>query len=97
MLSTTKGQVYDLCDPAGPMSEVLLLLLHLTNEEISADVVFLKQAGTASVLLVGSYVSFLSFLTFFLMNHQIKKKCKNLKFWPGLALGDKLFLRSFEV
>lgn len=62
------------CAPAGPMSEVLLLLLHLTNEEISADVVFLKQAGTASVLLVGSYVSFLSFLTFFLMDHQIKKK-----------------------
>lgn len=53
------------CAPAGSMSEVLLLLLHLTNEEISADVVFLKQTGTASVLLVGSYVSFLSFLTFF--------------------------------
>lgn len=74
MLSTTKGQVYDLCDPAGPMSEVLLLLLHLTNEEISADVVFLKQAGTASVLLVGSYASFLSFLTFFFDGSPNQKK-----------------------
>lgn len=71
------------CAPAGPMSEVLLLLLHLTNEEISADVVFLKQAGTASVLLVGSYVSFLSFLTFFFDGSPNQKNAKILNSGQG--------------
>lgn len=84
------------CPPGDPMSEASLLLLHLTNEEISANVVFLEQACTARAFLVRSYASLLNLLSFFLIDHK-SKRCKNLKLRLGLALGDKLILRSFEV
>lgn len=84
------------CLPGDPTSEVLLLSLHLTNEELSANVVFLEQACTVCILLVGSYASLLSSSHFFLIDHK-SKKCKNHKFWLGLALGDNLILRYFEV
>lgn len=63
------------CLPGDPTSEALLLSLHLTNEELSANVVFLEQC-TAWVLLVGSYDSLLNLLTFF-DRSQIKKMQKS--------------------
>lgn len=60
------------CLPGDPTSEALLLSLHLTNEELSANVVFLEQACTVCVLLVGSYDSLLHLLTF-LIDHKNAK------------------------